>query len=137
MRYLVCVAGVCLCFNMASAQTTKTAIPTHYIEPIKWRHGKVETPAYIDSSLFATYINWNLQPDSIPTSIKPEKGYAIEIMYVVSREGKISQAESRTKENAALTNFISQKLMSCPYQWAPAYQNGRAVNSYIRLKIVF
>lgn len=137
MRYLVCLAGVCLCFNMASAQATKTAIPTHYIEPVKWTHGPVETRAYIDSGLFATYINWNMQVDSLPTSIKPEKGYSVEIVYVVSRKGKISEATSRSKENAAVTNFILQKLMSCPYQWAPASRNGRAVNSYNRLKIVF
>lgn len=70
-------------------------------------------------------------------AVKPAKGYTIEIMYVVSKEGKISFAKSRNKEKNELTDFILQKFMSCAYQWGPAYQNGRPVNSYHRMKIIF
>lgn len=137
MKNIVPIVIICLYFNTASAQEVNKEIPIHYIKQVKWIGEKIEYPAYIDSSLFARYIDWNLQPDSLPIAVKPDKGSGIEIWYVVSKEGKISLAKSPRNEKNALTDFILQKLMDFPYQWSPTYQNGRPVNSYHKIKFIF
>lgn len=53
MKHIVPTAITCLFFNTAFAQEVNTEIPTHYIKPVIWVSYKIESPAYIDSSLFA------------------------------------------------------------------------------------
>lgn len=137
MKQILSIAIVSLFFTTALAQVVISEIHLSGKAPSIRMCGKVESPAYLDSALFASYLSWNLQPDSLPANGKPAKGDSIEVWYVVSKEGKISFAKSKTNQNNECMNFILQKFLHCPYQWTPAYQNGRAVNNYRKMKIVF
>jgi hypothetical protein len=56
---------------------------------------------------------------------------------MVSKEGKISEVRLfRNPEDHDLFEFVLAKLLACPYQWSPAYQNGRAVNGVLKMRIV-
>lgn len=125
--------------NPVFAQEFIHEIPRHNMSPTGTGSicRRIETPAYLDSTLFADYLNWNLQSDSLTMQGKPAKGDTVMIMYIVSKEGKISSAAFPGKEKSEFINFVVQKLLSCPYQWSPAYQNGRAVNYYGQMRIVF
>ena len=124
-------------FIKAGAQQANSVIPTHHVAPVKYIE-TIREPAYIDSSRFARYLDWQLQQDSLPESIKPvEKGLTVEIWYAVSKEGYISFAKSPANKNDKLAKFIIKKFVDCPYQWLPAYQNGRPVKSFHKIKIVF
>ena len=144
MKQIFTAAILLTFFNSAFTQEVNRAVPTYFIKAtaIKFDEtvincGSVESPAYIDSALFARYISWSLLPDSMPFAIRPAKGFTIEMFYVISKEGKIIEARAGTNEKKELIDYIIQKLVSCPYQWSPAYQNGRAVKSFQRLKINF
>ena len=137
MKQIFTAAILLTFFNSALAQEGNNAIATYTIKPMTGYFGRAESPAYIDSALFTSYINWSLLPDSMPLAIRPSKGFTIEMFYIISKEGKIMEARAGTNENKELINYIIQKLVSCPYQWSPAYQNGRAVKSFQRLKINF
>ncbi len=137
MKQIFTAAILLTFFNSALAQEGNKAIATYTIKPMTGYFGRVESPAYIDSALFTRYISWSLLPDSMPLAIRPSKGFTIEMFYIISKEGKIMEARAGTNENKELINYIIQKLVSCPYQWSPAYQNGRAVKSFQRIKINF
>lgn len=137
MKQILSSAILGLLFNTTFAQEVSSEIHLSEKEPTIQMCGKVESPAYLDSTLFARYLNWNLQQDSLPISGKPSKGDSIEVWYIVSKEGKISAARSRKNEENECINFIVQKFLNCPFQWTPAYQNGRPVNYYRKMRIVF
>lgn len=139
MKYIaISIVIISFSFNAVIAQQNTPVIPTHHLAVVRWVSYAIRVPAYIDSSLFARYIDWELQSASLPKTAKPvEKCHTIEIWYVVSKEGKISSAKSPGNKNDELANFIVEKFINCPYQWSPAFQNGRPVNSYHKMKIVF
>ena len=125
--------------NPVFAQEFLYEIPRHNMSPTSTGSlcRRIESPAYLDSTLFADYLYWNLQSDSLTMQGKPAKGDTIMILYIVSKEGKISSAKIPGKEKNEFMNFVLQKLLNCPYQWLPAYQNGRAVNYYGQMRVVF
>ena len=137
MKKVISLAIVSFFLNPVFAQVLTREIPTHKISPAGSIGRRIKTPAYLDSTLFADYLNWNLQSDSLTMQGKPAKGDTIMIMYIVSKEGKIFSAKIPGKEKNECMDFILQKLLNCPYQWSPAYQNGRAVNYYGMMRIVF
>ncbi len=137
MKQIFTAAIMLTLFTSALAQEGNKANATYTIKPMTSNFGRVESPAYIDSALFARYINWSMLPDSMSLAIRPTKGFSIEMLFIISKEGKIIEARSGTNEKKELVDYIIQKLVSCPYQWSPAYQNGRAVKSVQRIKISF
>lgn len=135
MKQLSVLLTFVLCVNVSYAQHENILV--HEIRSVIYTSSNVEFPSYIDSALFAWFLNYNLQPDNLPDTIKHYSGIEVEIWYVVSKEGKITSAKSPENKNDALTNYILQIFLHCPYQWSPAYQNGRAVNSYHKIKLVY
>ena len=121
----------------ASSQNTIHDFPVHEIKPPVYHEG-VSWPPSIDSSLFSDFLNRQFQKDSLPEPYKSGKPFSISIFYLVSKEGKIS--EVRLFRNPAdqedLFEFVRAKLLACPYQWSPAYQNGRPVNGYLRMRLI-
>ncbi len=122
----------------ASPQITIHDFPIQKITPPVYHHGRVSSPPYIDSALFSDYLNWQFQKDSLPSPYKNGKPFSISIFYVVSKEGKISEVRlfqsDENQEN--LFEFVRAKMLACPYQWSPAYQNGRAVKGFLKLRII-
>ena len=139
MKQVISLAIVSFLLNPVFAQEFIHEIPTHKMSPTGTgsKCWKIESPAYLDSTLFTNYLNWNLQSDSLTMQGKPVKGDTIMILYIVSKEGRISSAKIPGKEKSEFINFVVQKLINCPYQWSPAYQNGRAVSFYGQMKVVF
>ena len=88
MKQILSIVIMILFLNISSAQEINIEIPTQYMVA-SGQMGRIDSPAYLDSTLFARYLNWNLQPDSLPTNGNPAKGDTIEIRYIVSNEGKI------------------------------------------------
>jgi hypothetical protein len=122
----------------ASPQITIHDFPIHKITPPVYHHGIVSCPPYIDSALFSNYLNWQFQKDSLPESYKSGKSFSICVFYIVSKEGKINEVKlfRNPEDQDDLFEFVRAKLLSCPYQWSPAYQNGRAVKAYLKMRIV-
>jgi hypothetical protein len=122
----------------ASSQITIHDFPIHKITPVVYHHGVVSSPPYIDSALFSDYLNWQFQKDSLPEPYKSGKRFSVSIFYIVSKEGKIS--EVRLFRNPAdqedIFEFVRAKLLRSPYQWSPAYQNGRPVKGFLKMRIV-
>ena len=112
---------------------------THFIRPPVYHHEPVDSRAYIDSALFSGYLDWELQKGSLPQQYKDGKPFSVMVYYVVSKEGKISEVRLfRNNENQEdIFELIRTKLLACPYQWSPAYQNGRPVKAFLKLRIVF
>lgn len=122
-----------LIYHIVIAQNNLPAISIHHVKPLFFQCSGYESPAYIDSALFARYLDWQLQSDSLP--VKQSKNFAIEIWYIISKEGKIFSAKSPKNIIDELTAYILNKLLNCPYQWSPAYHNGRPVNSFHKIII--
>ncbi len=137
MKQILTVVILLTLLNKVSAQELSKAIPTYIIKTAVINFKVFESPAYINEALFTSYLNWSLVPDSMPTAIRPAEKFSIEMLYVISKEGKLIEARAGTNEKNELINYIIQKLVTCPYQWSPAYRNGRPVKSYQRIKIVF
>jgi hypothetical protein len=57
---------------------------------------------------------------------------------MVSKEGKISEVKlfRNLEDEEDLFDFVRAKLLSCPFQSSPAYQNGRAVMGVLKIRIV-
>jgi len=57
---------------------------------------------------------------------------------MVSKEGKIGEVRlfRNPGDQEDLFEFIRAKLLACPYQWSPAYQNGRAVKGFLKMRIM-
>ena len=122
----------------AFSQDALPDVPTHYIRTPIYHSHTVGFPAYIDSTLFARYLDWQLQKDSLPQQYRNGKPFSITVYYIVSKEGKISDVKlfQNKGEQEDIFELIRTKLLACPYQWSPAYQNGRPVNAYFRLRII-
>ena len=122
----------------ASSQITIHDFPIHKIAPPVYHHEIVSSPPYIDSALFSNYLNWQFQKDSLPEPYKGGKPFSISIFYLISREGKISEVKlfHNREEQEDLFEFVRDKLLACPYQFSPAYQNGRPIKEYLRMRIV-
>ena len=108
------------------------------IRPPVYHHTAVSSPPYIDSALFSDYLNRQFQEDSLPEPYKSGKPFSISVFYMVSKEGKISEVRlfRNPEDQDDLFEFVLAKLLACPYQWSPAYQNGRAVNGVLKMRIV-
>ena len=139
MKHVISLAIVSFLLTPVFAQEFIYEIPRHKLRPIDSKSicWPVESPAYLDSTLFVNYLNWNLQSDSLTMQEKPVKGDTIMILYIVSREGRISSAKIPGKEKTEFMDFVLQKLLNCPYQWSPAYRNGRKVNYFGQIQVVF
>jgi hypothetical protein len=127
-------------FSAATAISQHKApdVPIHHVKPPFYSRCSVELPAYIDSALFSRYIDWALQKDSLPQQYKNGKPFALTVYYVISRNGKISDVKlfKNGEDHEEIFELIRSKLLSCPYQWSPAYRNGRPVTAYLKLEIV-
>ena len=123
MKHVIYLAIVRFLLNPVFAQEFIREIPTHDMSPTNTGSicRRIKSPAYLDSTLFEDYLNWNLQSDSLRMQGKPAKGDTIMIMYIVSKEGKISFAKIPGKEKNEFVDFVLQKLLNCPYQWSPAF----------------
>lgn len=122
----------------AFSQKAFSNVPTHFIRPPVYHHGPVDSPAYIDSALLSRYLDWELQKDSLPQQYKEGKPFSIAVYYTVSKEGKISEVRllRNNEEQEDIFELIHTKLLACPYQWSPAYKNGRPVKAFLKLRIV-
>jgi hypothetical protein len=122
----------------ASPQITIHDFPIQKITPPVYHHERVSSPPYIDSALFSDYLNWQFQKDSLPVPYRDGKPFSISIFYVVSKEGKISEVGlfRNDEDQEDLFEFVRAKMLACPYQWSPAYQNGRAVKGFLKLRII-
>lgn len=126
-----------LVISTAFSQEIISNIPTHNIRPPILYQETVRTDAYNDSRLFSGYLDWALQKDSLPEQFKDGKPFSVTVNYIVSREGKIIGVNLfRTNEDEEIVfELIRKKLLACPYKWIPATENGRNVNSFLKLKI--
>lgn len=122
----------------AFCQDVSRNIPTHQLRAPVYHSYAVRFPAHIDSTLFSDYLNWALQKDSLPQQYKGGKPFSVTVYYVVSKEGKISEVRllRNKEEQEDLFELIRAKLLVFPYQWSPAYQNGRPVKAFLKLRIV-
>jgi hypothetical protein len=138
MKFPVLFAFLSITTFTASAQITIHDFPVHKITPPVYHHTAVSSPPYIDSALFSNYLNWQFQKDSLPEPYKNGKPFSISIFYMVSKEGKITEVRlfRNPGDQEDLFEFVRAKLLACPYQWSPAYQNGRAVKGVLRVRIV-
>jgi hypothetical protein len=138
MKLLLLFAFFSVITFTASSQITIHDFPVHKITRVVYHHGTVYSPPYIDSALFADYLNWQFQKDSLLPPYKSGKPFSISIFYMVSKEGKISEVRlyRNPGDNDDLFEFVRAKLLSCPFQWSPAYQNGRPVKGFLKLRIV-
>lgn len=123
----------------AFSQKVFPKVSTHIIRAPVYHHGRVDSPAYIDSALFSGYLDWELQKDSLPQQYKDGKPFSATVYYIVSKEGKIIEVRlfRNNEDQEDIFELIRTKLLACPYQWSPAYQNGRPVKAFLTLKIVF
>jgi hypothetical protein len=121
----------------ASSQITIHDFPIHKIIPPVYHHEAVTSPPYIDSALFSNYLDWQFQKDSLPEPYKSGKPFSISVFYIVSKEGKISEVKlfRNPGDQEDLFEFIRGKLLAFPYQWLPAYQNGRPVKGFLKIRI--
>ena len=122
----------------ASPRITIHNLPIQKITPPVYNHERVSSPPYMDSALFSDYLNWKFQKDSLPVPYRDGKPFSISIFYVVSKEGKISEVGlfRNDEDQEDLFEFVRAKMLTCPYQWSPAYQNGRAVKGFLKLRII-
>ena len=139
MKHVIFLAITKFLLTPVFAQEVIHENPTKKMRPIDSKSicWPVESPAYLDSTLFTDYLNRNLQPDSLTMQGKPAKGDTIMILYIVSKEGRISSAKIPGKEKTEFMDFVLQKLLNCPYQWSPAFRNGRTVNYFGQIRVVF
>ena len=119
------------------AQEESTAQRFRITQPDEVRCGSVESASYIDSALFANYLNWHLQTDSLPVQARSGLDMLLEISYIISREGKITDVHFISPADAALQEHIVNTFRRCPLQWSPAYRNGRAIKDYKKFQLYF
>ena len=137
MKFALLFAFFFITFT-ASSQITIQDFPIHKITQPVYHHGAVSSPPYIDSALFSSYLNWQFQKDSLPEPYKSGKSFSICVFYIVSKEGKISEVKlfRNSGDQDDLFQIVRAKLLVCPYQWSPAYQNGRPVKGFLKMRIV-
>ena len=136
MKYLLFVL-LCFSLNDAVCQSTDSAISAYFIKPVIHNYTRSHYPSHIDAVLFSSYLDGALQKDSLPAAFR-SKSFTIDLYYIISKEGKINEVKPYLikKEDEAVFEFVRTKLLQCPLQWSPAYQNGRAVKDFVKLKIV-
>ena len=114
---------------------THTAVVTNDPDPIK-NNNEIEPqfPGGMDG--WGKFLKQHLKMD-VPISKKAPVGtYITEVVFLVNKEGAISEVKPTTKHGYGMEEEVVRILKLSP-KWIPAQQNGRVVNAYKKQKVTF
>ena len=105
-------------------------LETFFCEPI----GK-ETE--VDGRHWQTYLDRNLQLDSLESDTLPAGTYSITVLFAIDKEGCITNVRIQNDSGYGLGDKIIRVMSGCNLRWIPAERNGRKVKAFRRQVITF
>lgn len=91
--------------------------------------GVIEKDAYVDIKHWQTYLDQNLQLDSLALDTIPAGTYDIGVVFIIDKQGCLTGIRIQNDPGYGLGDKIV-KVISGYQQWIPAERNGRKVRAY-------
>lgn len=77
-----------------------------------------------------TYLETNLQPDSLLLDTVPAGRYTINASFVIDINGRVTDVVIKNDPGHGLGNFVKKVIEAYKGKWRPAELHGRAIKSY-------
>ena len=98
--------------------------------------GVIEKDAHVDIKHWQTYLDQNLQLDSLALDTIPAGTYYIGVVFIIDKQGCLTDIKIQNDPGYGLGDKIV-KVVSGYQQWIPAERNGRKVRAYRKQIVTF
>ena len=92
--------------------------------------GRMEKEAKVDIKHWQNYLSENLKLDSHAQDTIPAGIYNITVLFIIDREGCITNVEVRDDPGYGLGKKVVRVISGYTSKWIPAEMNGRKVKAY-------
>ncbi len=92
--------------------------------------GRIEKEAIVDIKHWQSYLSENLKLDSLAQDTIPSGIYNITALFVIDKEGCITNAEVRDDPGYGLGKKVVRVISGYTLKWIPAERNGRKIRAY-------
>ena len=110
--------------------TSSSQIESQNQEPEKIVCGRLEKEARVDINHWQSYLSGNLCVDSLAQDTIPAGIYKITALFVIDKEGCITNVEVRDDPGYGLGKKVVRAISGYTPKWIPAEMNGRKVRAY-------